>query len=184
MAIDPEHTASTAPPAPALLETARLTLTRPDPGDEADLATFLGDERVGRWLGGAQDAQEAREALGRHIAHWDAHGFGLWIARDRADESFVGRGGLNLTIVGGHGEIEVGWAITPQLWGRGLATEIGAAAIGVAREPLGVEQVVSFTLPGNASSRRVMEKLGLSAEREVEHHGLAHVLYRGPTTTG
>ena len=181
MAMESDYTASSAPLAPTLLETARLELTRPDPGDEADLVAFLGDERVGRWLGGTQEPQEAREALARHIAHWDAHGFGLWIARDRTDESFAGRGGLHLTIVGGHGEIEVGWAIAPTRWGEGLATELGRAAMNVARDALGVEQVVSFTLPDNDGSRSVMEKLGLSPDRDVEHRGLPHVLYRGPT---
>ena len=38
--------------------------------------------------------------------------------------------------------------------------------------------VVSFTLPGNLASRRVMEKLGFRFERETTYAGLPHVLYR------
>jgi RimJ/RimL family protein N-acetyltransferase len=37
---------------------------------------------------------------------------------------------------------------------------------------------VSFTLPHNAASRRVMEKAGLTYERDITHAGLPHVLYR------
>jgi RimJ/RimL family protein N-acetyltransferase len=73
--------------------------------------------------------------------------------------------------------VEVGWALVPELWGRGYATELGAAAVDVAFG-LGVTEVVAFTLPHNAASRRVMEKLGLSYEREVVWADLPHVLYR------
>ncbi len=41
-----------------------------------------------------------------------------------------------------------------------------------------LSEVVSYTLPHNAASRRVMEKLGFSYEREIVHADLPHVLYR------
>jgi RimJ/RimL family protein N-acetyltransferase len=63
-------------------------------------------------------------------------------------------------------------------WGQGLATELGAASIEIAFGPLGLVDVVSFTLPGNVASRRVMEKLGFAFERETIYAGLPHVLYR------
>ena len=155
-----------------------MVLSAPAPADAHEVAALLGDPRVGRWLGGTLDPGSARLALERWSAHWTAHGFGLWIARDRAGGELVGRGGLSMTVVNGHAEVEVGWAIGPEHWGQGLATELGAAALKVADGPLAVRDVVSFTLPDNARSRRVMEKLGLRPELEVEHRGLPHVLYR------
>ena len=38
--------------------------------------------------------------------------------------------------------------------------------------------MISFTVHGNAASRAVMEKLGMTYERDLEHAGLPHVLYR------
>jgi ribosomal-protein-alanine N-acetyltransferase len=38
--------------------------------------------------------------------------------------------------------------------------------------------VVAFTLPTNWASRRVMEKVGFTFERDIVHAGLRHVLYR------
>jgi RimJ/RimL family protein N-acetyltransferase len=38
--------------------------------------------------------------------------------------------------------------------------------------------MISFTLPTNAASRRVMEKCGFSYEADFKHAGLDHVLYR------
>jgi RimJ/RimL family protein N-acetyltransferase len=45
-------------------------------------------------------------------------------------------------------------------------------------ELLGLDDIVAFTLPTNDASRRVMEKLGFSYERDIEHAGMPHVLYR------
>jgi ribosomal-protein-alanine N-acetyltransferase len=90
----------------------------------------------------------------------------------------VGRGGLQHTFVAGVNEIEVAWAIVPQRWGEGLATELARAAVDVAFDDLGLNQLVAFTLPSNVASRRVMEKAGFIFEREIVHVGLPHVLYR------
>ncbi len=171
-----ERRASPAPSAPDRVQTGRLTLSRPVRSDRDDLAAFAADPRVGAWLGGTQTAEQAASLLAGHIAHWDAHGFGLWIARDRVSGAFAGRGGLHLTIAGGTGVVEAGWAIVPELWGAGLATEIGAAAVAVARSDLGLGELVSYTLRDNIASLRVMEKLGFGRPREIEHRGLPHVL--------
>ena len=49
-----------------------------------------------------------------------------------------------------------------RIWGRGLATEGGAASIRYGFEVLGFDRIISITDPDNAASRRVMEKLGLT----------------------
>ena len=170
--------AQPAPRAPERVQTARLTLTRPVPADLPEVAGFLGDQRVGDWLGGTLDHAGAAVALSRWAAHWEVHGFGLWCARDRETGAFLGRGGLTMLVVAGRGGVEDGWAIAPDRWGEGLATELGAAGIEVAERDLGIDEVVSLTLPANTASRRVMEKLGFHYERDVDHRGLEHVLYR------
>jgi len=172
--------AAPSPAAPRRLETARMVLSAPAPGDADEVAALLGDRRVGRWLGGTLDPLAARLALERWSAHWSAHDFGLWIARDRTTGGLAGRGGLSMTVVDGRAEVEVGWAIAAERWGEGLATELGAAALEVADGALALRGVVSFTLPDNGRSRRVMEKLGLRAQLAIDHRGLPHVLYRRP----
>ena len=66
----------------------------------------------------------------------------------------------------------------PERWSQGIATELGAASLEVAFGPLALPDVVSFTLPDNLASRRVMEKLGFRFERDTVYAGLPHVLYR------
>ena len=115
--------------------------------------------------------------------HWEQLGFGWYAFRDRASGAIVGRGGPHAAHVAGHEEVEIGWTVAADRWGEGLATEFGAASVEVAFGPLGLVDVVSFTLPDNRPSRRVMEKLGFSFERDTVYAGLPHVLYRLRSTS-
>jgi [ribosomal protein S5]-alanine N-acetyltransferase len=116
--------------------------------------------------------------LAAKVDHWGRHGFGMWTARDRQTGEMVGRGGLQYTYTAGLHDVEAGWAIVPERWGQGLATELAHACVEVAFDQLGLLELVAFTLPDNAASRRVMEKAGFTYERDIVHAGLPHVLYR------
>ena len=66
-----------------------------------------------------------------------------------------------------------------------MATEGARAALAYGFERLGLPEIVSFTVPGNVRSRRVMEKLGLRYSEDFEHPRMEpgdprrrHVLYR------
>ena len=111
-------------------------------------------------------------------AQFDRFGFGFWVWREKRSGDVVARGGIQHTHVGGADEVEVGWAVASDRWRQGLATELGAASIREAFETHGIADLVAFTLPHNAASRRVMEKLGMTYERDVVHAELPHVLYR------
>jgi RimJ/RimL family protein N-acetyltransferase len=147
----------------------------------SELAVLLRDPRVARttWSGPEPPtAADVMAGVERMVEHWGSHGFGLWLLRDRATGEMVGRGGLEHTIVEGSDEIEVAWAIVPERWGEGLATELALASIELAFEELALEEIIALTLTHNARSRRVMDKTGFVYERDVEHAGLPHVLYR------
>ncbi len=149
-----------------------------------ELIAHLRDPRVARWVWAKPELPtelEIIEGLAAKVAHWEQHGFGLWLLRDRATGEMVGRGGLQQTFVASVHEVEVGWSIVPERWGEGLATELALTSISVAFDDLRLPEVVAFTLPDNIASRRVMEKASFTYEREIQHAGLPHVLYRrGP----
>ena len=83
-------------------------------------------------------------------------------------------------VVGGGDEIEVGYALMPQYWGRGLATELARECARIGFEQLGQRDLVAFTLPTNYASRSVMQRVGFLYERDVIWAGMPHVLYRLP----
>jgi RimJ/RimL family protein N-acetyltransferase len=130
-----------------------------------------------RHLGGPRTRSQTEAVFERDLAHWNRHGFGQWWWRDR-DGELVARGGLQWTMVGGEAAIEVGWAVIPECWNDGIATELAEASIATGFEELGLDSIVAYTLVTNGASRRVMEKAGLVYERPVRHLDLPHVLYR------
>ncbi len=74
--------------------------------------------------------------------------------------------------------MEVAYGLLPAFWRRGLATEMAAASVRAGFETLGLADLVCFTLITNRASQHVMQKVGFTFEREVEHAGLPHLLYR------
>jgi RimJ/RimL family protein N-acetyltransferase len=163
---------------PARLETPRLVLTRPTDADRADLDAMHTDPRVMATLGGPRSPEELEAGNRRLFAWWGDDGFGWWVARHRPDGRFVGRGGLRRLLLVDREEVELGYGLAAEFWGRGLATEIARESVRVGFDVLGLEDLVCFTLTTNARSRRVMEKAGFRYEREGEHAGLPHVFYR------
>jgi ribosomal-protein-alanine N-acetyltransferase len=164
--------------APEVLLTARMRGERLGPGHQAALAPILADPRVGETMGGVSTPEQVAEHLATAAAAWEGDGFGYWMFFDAATGEPVARGGLSRTEFDGRPEVEVGWTVTPERWGQGLATELGAATLDVALE-LGLRDIVAFTLPYNAPSRRVMDKLGFTYEKTAPYKTFGdHVLYR------
>lgn len=166
--------------APRTLLTARMRGEPLGPGHERELAALMLDPRVSRtiWAGPTPPTMaQIGQGLRDKRAHWERHGFGLWLLRDRDDGGLVGRGGLQRTDAAGTGAVEAAWAIVPERWGQGLATELAQACVRVAFDDLRLDELVAITLPDNVPSRRVMEKAGFRYRRRIRHAGLEHVLY-------
>lgn len=159
--------------------TERLLCLQPGVGTASDYRMLFTDPAIERWLRPEPmkpfSRNELEKMARRDRAHWDQYGFGPWAVREREGGAFVGRGGLAWATVAGDREVELPWAVMAGLQGRGYATEMARAAIEVARK-VGLERVVSLTLPANLPSRRVMEKVGLREVDEISHAGLPHVL--------
>ena len=169
------------------VETARMIAERLRPRHHDELAVLLRDPRVAGTLWPGEDPPsdaQLRYILSDKLDHWARYGFGLWLLRDRATGAMVGRGGLQHTMVGREGEIEAGWAIAPDRWGEGLATELAGACTAVAFDRLELQTIIAMALPTNIASRRVMEKTGFDYERDVVWKGLPHVLYRASRPDG
>jgi RimJ/RimL family protein N-acetyltransferase len=163
------------------VETARTILERLRFEHAAELSRLMRDPRVAATLspsGRPPSEQEVLARLEAKVDHWNRHGFGMWLMRDRETGEMLGRGGLQYTYTAGLHDVEVGWAVMPERWGQGLATELADASVEVGFGALALRELVAFTLPSNRASRRVMEKAGFGYEREIVHLDLPHVLYR------
>jgi RimJ/RimL family protein N-acetyltransferase len=121
-------------------------------------------------------------------AGFEKNGFGLWALEVVKSDQFVGFTGLAAPAFEAHftPAVEVGWRLARGAWGNGYATEAGRAALEFGFER-GLEEIVSFAALGNARSRAVMERLGMSHDPadDFDHPELAdddplcrHALYR------
>jgi ribosomal-protein-alanine N-acetyltransferase len=134
--------------------------------------------------------REESDAVGARIrAHFDANGYGLWAVDVLGGAPFAGFVGLHDpgAELLGVPCVEVGWRLAHACWGKGYATEAAREALRFGFDALGLDEIVSMTVPANVRSRRVMETIGMIRDeagdfdhpRIPEGHPLRrHVLYR------
>lgn len=171
------------------LRTPRLLLR---PWRESDLAPFAAlnvDPPVLEHLPGPLSRVESDALAARIGEHFARHGFGLWALEAPGVAPFLGMAGLNVPSFEAPFTpcVEIAWRLAAEYWGRGYATEAAGSALRFGFERLGRREIVSFTVPANLRSRRVMEKLGLRRDPadDFDHPRLPaghrlrrHVLYR------
>ena len=173
----------------AILQTERLLLRRWRAADREPFAQLNADTRVMQFFPSRLSRQESDRAVDRIEAHFAEHGFGLFAAELRNQRLFIGFVGLAVPNFAVHFApcVEIGWRIATEHWRQGLATEAARAVLHYAFGPLGLHEVVSFTVPANLASRRVMEKIGMTRcpEYDFDHPRLPeghplrrHVVYR------
>jgi [ribosomal protein S5]-alanine N-acetyltransferase len=152
---------------PFLIETDRLLIRPWEPGDEAGFREMVGDPEMMRYISGGLPWDEERiaEFQARQRRHLASQGCCMGALVERASGRLAGVCGLQP--MRASSEIEVGWWVAKRLWGRGLATEGGAAALRFGWETLGLRRVLAIAEPENQASLRVMEKLGLRFERRA-----------------
>ena len=163
-----------------VLETARLRLRPFMPEDAADHLRLYADPDVTRYLGGGpfvgeEAGRRSARALEHFIQHWSERGFGVWAVLERASGRVIGQCGLNR--LPDREDIEVLYALERAAWGRGLAPEAAAAAVRYGFHVVGLDRIVAVIRHANTGSRRVLEKLGLRYEGDVEVYGVVAACY-------
>ena len=162
--------------------TARLLLTRIGLDDLDEMVGMYREPRMAQALGGLETERRIASLVEKLAQQWEADGFGWWSVRDPANGRFIGRGGLRQVTIDDIPEVQVGFALVPEYWNRGFATELARVSVAQGFVRLALQEVVGLALPGNSASRRVMEKTGLVPEREVMREGVEQVLYRLTST--
>ena len=162
------------------LETERLLLRAPLPEDAEALAPMYADPDVMRYVGDGRTLTRAETELSvkRMIERWDADGFGLFTTVSKEDDAIIGRVGLLVwntatwqpttrAEAAGPTEVEVGYTLGREFWGKGYATEAAGAARDYALGELEAERVIALIIHGNTASENVARKLGLEHERDI-----------------
>lgn len=150
------------------IRTARLLLRRPQRGDLAAVCAIHGDPRTNLYNpNGPTSDEECRGLLDDWDAHWSTHGFGYWAAElADAPGKVIGFGGIRSAPEFGPGIANLYFRLSPDVWGRGIALELGRAAIRLAFEKLNFDRVIGSVRRNNEPSRKALARLGMSLQSE------------------
>ena len=153
------------------IETERLLLRRWRSSDVAPFAEICSDAAVMQWIGSGAipSHDQCAKAIQYFEGEWEAKGYGLFAVERKHNRELAGFTGLSYP--GFLPEIlpavEIGWRLKRECWGRGLATEAAKAALHFGLNDLQLSRIVSVIQVGNEGSQRIMEKLGMTFERET-----------------
>jgi RimJ/RimL family protein N-acetyltransferase len=170
------------------LRTKRLLLRPWREQDREPFAALNADPLVMEWFPAPMAPAESNAVADRIEAHFRQTGWGLWAVEIPGSEPFIGFVGLSPSdSTLGYPSVEIGWRLAASQWGRGYAPEAALEALRFGFEDLHLDEIVSFTSIGNAKSRRVMTKIGMTRNPadDFDHPRLPktsplsrHVLYR------
>jgi RimJ/RimL family protein N-acetyltransferase len=164
---------------------------------DEDLPAFAAlnsDHRVMEFFPKPLDRAESDALALRIHDHFARRNFGLWAVEELEKSAFIGFVGFTVPSFEAHFTpcVEIGWRLAFESWGRGYASEGARAVLEFGFRKLGLTEIVSFTVPANVRSRRVMERIGMTHEDcdDFDHPALPpghalrrHVLYRARSTS-
>jgi ribosomal-protein-alanine N-acetyltransferase len=155
--------------APGTIESARLTLRRPEAVDApAVFARYAGDPAVTRYLGWRthRSVADTRLFLASCDMEWRQSGVGPYLIESRESGELLGSASLRLV---SSQQAAAGYVLARDAWGRGYATEALHAVRGLALR-LGVLRLTAMCHPDHRASCRVMEKCGFTREGLMRAH--------------
>jgi RimJ/RimL family protein N-acetyltransferase len=149
-----------------VLETERLWL-RPMSVDDAEfILALLNEPSFLRYIGDKQvrNLEDARQyILNGPVASYERHGLGLLLVEMKGSQMPIGMCGLlkrdELP------EPDIGFALMPDFWNKGLAFEAAAAVLQDARDRLKLERLLAITSLDNDASIKLLERLGFKFDR-------------------
>jgi RimJ/RimL family protein N-acetyltransferase len=173
-----------------LIITERLILRPWKEEDFLPYAEMNADPRVREFFPSLLTREQSDAEVRRFQATYDRDGFCILAAELIATRQFAGFIGLqtmNFVVPSlSQPAVEIGWRLSTEHWGKGLATEGARGVIRYAFETQQLREIVAITVPTNIRSRRVMEKIGMKHLPELDfdhpripegHPMRPHVLY-------
>lgn len=151
--------------------TTRLTLRTLSLADAPVLEPILGDPEVMRFsMTGPLEARGIELLLSRVAESYAQFGFGHWAVIRRADDRLIGICGLSMQTIDDLRQVEIGYRLARDAWGRGYATEAALAVRDYGFDQIGLDRLIAIIDPANAASQRVATKLGMLHESDALYH--------------
>ncbi len=146
------------------LDTDRVIIREWQAEDWRLLLPMSLDPDVMQYIGRYQPwtEEETLRFVTNRMVDYQQYGWTMWPLILKETGAFIGYCGFLRREYGRYkGDIEIGYALAKDAWGRGLAAETGAKILQYGFEILGFERVIASARPENARSIRVTEKMGM-----------------------
>ncbi len=149
-------------------QTSRLILRQLTLDDVNDLAAIYADPVVMRFFGSTYTCESTKQWLEERVFKcYEQRKWGLWATIYKIDNKLIGRCGLIPQLVDGQEEVEIGYLLAKEYWGKGLATEAACVSRDYGFEKLGKNRLISLIDPDNVASQKVAKKVGLTYEKDT-----------------
>ncbi|BES61003.1 GNAT family N-acetyltransferase [Dysgonomonas capnocytophagoides] len=158
-----------------ILETKRLKLRELDLIDTKDFYDLNSNPNVIKYTGDAafNSINEAKQFL-ENYQDYKLNGYGRWAVIVKETNQFIGWCGLKLN---SH-ETDIGFRFFEEEWDKGYATESAIACLDYGFEDLKIRRIIGRAMKNNVRSIRILEKIGLQYERDIEFDGCDGVVYK------
>lgn len=156
--------------APEAVETARLSLRRPVPGDLGALFAVNSDPRLWTHFPALRhtDPAQTAAAMARWEESWRRHGLGMWAVRLRGQADVIGYAGATVL---GDAVWNIGYRLAAETHGRGFAREAAAAAMTWADRIDPALPRIAYLLEHNLASAAVARAIGLEVAHRARDAG-------------
>ncbi|QDV61158.1 GNAT family N-acetyltransferase [Crateriforma conspicua] len=152
-------------------QTRRLLHRAFDLGDAEAFFRLNSDQDVMKFTGEPllSSLKQASEAI-ECYTDFERYGFGRWACVEKQSGRVIGFCGLKY--LPDLDEVDVGYRLMPEFWGRGFATEACAACLEFGFRILQLKEIIAMVMPANAASIGVVRKCGMRCEGEVSYEGI------------
>ncbi|KZE69240.1 alanine acetyltransferase [Fictibacillus phosphorivorans] len=154
-----------------IIETERLILREVTLKDAEDMLTYLSDPDVVKHMG--LEPYQTVEDVQSEIQWYQSivkEGSGVrWGITLRNSGKVIGSCGF-LNRAPKHFRAEVGFELSKQYWGKGIASEALEAVVKFGFKHMELERIEALIEPGNTSSQMLVEKTGFVREGLLRHY--------------
>ena len=163
-----------------IFETKRLLVRRYTEYDKDHFFSLNGNEEVMRYIRPVKTREECDEFLLQVIAYSETEKlFGRWAVEDKLSKEFVGS--FAIIPVEGKDQMQLGYSLLPEHWGKGYATELTIAGLHYVFTKTQINPIYAYTEEPNTSSQKVLLKAGFrpnGSYMEVDKEVMGFVLER------
>jgi [ribosomal protein S5]-alanine N-acetyltransferase len=154
-----------------IIETDRLLLRKVNTDDAADMLVYLSEEEVVQHMGLApfQTTEDALDEINWYNSIYK-EGTGIrWGITLKDEGKVIGSCGF-LNRAPKHHRAEVGFELSKNYWGRGIAREALEAVIRYGFLHLDLERIEALIEPENLPSQKLVERKGFTKEGLLRHY--------------